>query len=270
MTKPDSGAAVEHEDPALDEKEDQPQPDVKEKPEAEKPKPDAKKEDARDDGPAPGTPRWNEIYGKLKASERKLEERDKDVDAIREHNRMLEARLQTLETTKADRPPEPEPDPAVDPDAYKKWHEMKRIQDKQDMDKQRAIDKHEMQVDLQKELHPDYLDVIKEAERDMARDPELKKKIWGSPNPAKAAYKYGEDRRKELEDKTRDEESREKAKKQTETETTSDGSGAPDKDEESASGEKLSEAEVRVIRNLFGNDPKGKEKYLKQKKAMGR
>ena len=264
MSKPDSGAAVENEDPALEEAEI---PAVKEPAKSET-KTEERRKDDREDGPPPESPRWKEVYGKWKATERKLEERDKDVEAIREHNRALENRLNQMEATKADRPPEPEPDPAVDPDAYKKWHEMKRLQEKQEWDKQRAIDRHENQVEMQKELHEDYLDMIKLAEREMSADPELKKKIWGSANPPKEAYQHAKRRAKEMEDKEREEASRQKAAKQTETEPDNGGGGASEDKSEA----KLSDDEVRVVKNLFP-DMKlddAKKKYIKQKKALGR
>lgn len=265
MSKPDSGTALKHEDPA--EEIEQDLPDEKNE---EKAKPEDRRKEDSADGPPPGSARWNEVYGKWKATERKLEERDRDVEAIREHNRALENRLNQLEVKKADRPAEPEPDPAVDPDAYKKWHEMKRLQEKQEWDKQRAIDRHETQVEMQKELKGEekYMAMIKIAEKDMAKDPELKKKIWGSPNPAKEAFKYGEKRAIEMEEKDREEASRETAKRQTATEPDNGGGGEPEEKPES----KLTEDEVRVCKNLFP-DMKledAKKKYIKQKKALGR
>lgn len=259
MSKPDTGAAVDvkNEDPAETEKEQS-------KPAAEEKKAEAKPKD----GPTPDTPRWNEVYGKWKATERKLEEREKDFDAVREHNRTLEARLSAVEQHKADRPQEPEPDPAVDPEAYKKWHEMARLKERQEWDKQRAIDRHETQVEMQKELHEDYLDMIKVAERDMIKDPELKKKIWGSPNPPKEAYLYAKRRAKEMQDQSEEEQSREKAKKQVDAESSGEAGAATEDEPE----EKLSEAETRVVRNLFPDlkPEEARKKYIKQKKAMGR
>ncbi len=217
MSKPDSGTAVEQEEPAIEE--------GKEKPD-EKPQDKAKAEDKaderrNDDGPPVDSPRWKEVYGKWKDTQRRLEERENDVDAIREHNRALEARLNAIEQKKA-------------------------------------------------EIHGEdkYLSMIKIAERDMAKDTELKKKIWGAPNPAKEAFKYGEKRAKEMEDKEREEQSRETTNKQTQTEPSDAGGGGSD----DAPEEKLTEAEVRVCRNLFP-DMKledAKKKYLKQKKALGR
>jgi len=264
MSKPEAGTAVEKEAPGVEEQGDAPV-------EKEAPKPEAKQLERRKedpDGPPPNTPRWNEVYGKWKATERKLEEREKDVEAIREHNRALEERLNRVEATKADRPPEPEPDPAVDPDAYKKWHEMRRLAERTEWEKQRAIDRHETQVEVQKEMHEDYLDMIKIAEREMAKDPELKKKIWGSGNPPREAYKYGEKRAKEMEEKEREAQSRDVAKKQTETEPTGDGGGEREDEPE----ERLSEDEIRVCRNLFPDMKleEAKKKYIKQKTAMRR
>jgi len=262
MSKPEPGAAVEveNEDPAIEE--------PKAKTEEKKDEPSAKAAPPKGEGPAPDTPRWNEVYGKWKDTARKLEEREKDVEAIREHNQALEARLNAVEKGKADRPQEPEPDPSVDPDGYKKWHEMKRLTEKQEWDKQRAIDRHETQVEMQKELHEDYVEMIKVAERDMVKDPELKNKIWGSGNPPKEAYLYAKRRAKEMEEKSQEEQSREKAKKQVETETSGEAGAASEEEAE----EKLTDAEVRIVKNLFPDiaPAEARKKYIKQKKAMGR
>jgi hypothetical protein len=267
MSKPESGAAVKLEDPAIEEADKADDKVADKAPKADEKTDERRKED-REDGPPPDSPRWKEVYGKWKATERRLEEREKDFDAIREHNQALEARLNVVEKNKVDRPSEPEPDPAVDPDAYKKWHEMKRLQEKQEWDKQRAVDRHENQVEMQKELHDDYLDVIKIVERDMVKDAALKNKIWNAPNPAKEAYVYGKMRAKEMEEKEREEQSRETTKKQVATEPSDAGGGGTDEPSE----EKLSEAEVRVCKNLFPEMKleDAKKKYIKQKKALGR
>lgn len=71
-----------------------------------------------------------------------------------------------------------------------------------------------------------------------------------------------------MEDKEKEEQSRETARKQTETEPGDAGGGEPEEKPE----EKLSDAEVRVIKNLFPDMKldEAKKKYLKQKKALGR
>jgi hypothetical protein len=263
MSNPDNGTAVEEQDAAQDEKEP-----PQEKPPAEQ-KEEPKKA-ATNDGPPPNSPRWNEIYGKWKATEKRLQERDQDVEAMREHNAKMEARLAALEHTKADRPAEPEPDPAVDPDAYKKFHEMRRLKEREEWEKQRALDRHETQVEMQKEIHgeEEYLAKIKIAERDMTKDAELKKKIWGSPNPAKAAYQYGKQRAQEMEKQEQEQEEREKTKKQTAVEPVGDGGAEEGEKKE----DRLTDQEIRVCRNLFPEIPleEAKKKYLKQKKALGR
>ena len=71
-----------------------------------------------------------------------------------------------------------------------------------------------------------------------------------------------------MEEKEREEQTRQVAKKQTEVEPGGDNGGEPEEKPE----DKLSDAEIRVCRNLFP-DMKlddAKKKYIKQKKALGR
>lgn len=264
MNKPDTGAAT-----------DDPPAEVLDPPTKPAGKPDTSGEDdeeetkepKKSDGPEANTPRWNEVYGKWKATERKLVEREQDFDALRQHNRALEERLNNVELSKADKAAEPEPDPEVDPAGYKKWVEFQRAKDKREFDKQREVDRHLTQVEIQKGLHEDYMEMIKVAERDMARDKALSDKVWKSENPAKAAYDYARKKTKEADDEDQETSRREKAKQQTDTEAAGEGdSGQSDEDE------KLSEAETRVVRNLFPEMKleDAKKKYLKQKKAIGR
>lgn len=260
MTKPDTGAATE--DHPAEEAETPEKPAAKAKPEE-----DAEPKKPKGDGPPVDSPRWTEVYGRWKDTERKLQERDQDVDALRDHNRALEERLNRVEISKADKTMEPEPDPEVDPAGYKKWVDHQRAKDKQAFDRQREIDRHETQVEIQKELHPDYLEMIKVAERDMAKDKDLRAKIWGSGNPAKAAYEHAVKKTaKETEDEKEDVR-REKAKQQTDTE----GAGEEAAESQDAEEDKLSEAEQRVVRNLFPDlkPDEARKKYQKQKKAMG-
>lgn len=172
--------------------------------EVEKPKPDDKKPketekngDDKDKGkgvenhePTVNSPRWKEVYNKWKHSEAKAEELEKDMDAVRSHARNLEARVLELADKKADRSEGPKPDPAVDPEAYAKWVDLQYERKQQAVEKERAIQRLEDKRDVAEGLFDDYPDVVKTAERDMERDPELKKKIWSQSNPFIAAYKY--------------------------------------------------------------------------------
>ena len=40
------------------------------------------------------------------------------------------------------------------------------------------------------------MDVVKPVLIEFEKDPELKKRVWGSPNPAREAYRLGKDRMK--------------------------------------------------------------------------
>jgi hypothetical protein len=60
-----------------------------------------------------------------------------------------------------------------------------------------------------KNFMKDYLDMVKDRRARHGQDPELKKKIWGSPNPAKEAYQHGRKRSQGNGRKERDDESRE-------------------------------------------------------------
>lgn len=260
MTKPDTGAATEEHPAEEAEPNEKPSPKAKAEEDAEGKKP-------KGEGPPVDSPRWAEVYGRWKDTERKLQEREQDFDAIREHNRALEDRLNRVEASKADKTMEPEPDPEVDPAGYKKWVDHERAKDKQTFDRQREIDRHETQVEIQKGLHPDYLAMIKIAERDMAKDKDLKTKIWGSENPPKAAYEHGIKKATEAEEEEKETSRRQKAKEQTDTEAAGEEAG----DTEDADEEKLSDAEQRVVRNLFPDlkPDEARKKYIKQKKAMG-
>ena len=96
-----------------------------------------KEKDPDNHEPSVNSPRWKEVYNKWKHSEAKAEELEKDVDAVRTHARNLEARVLELAEKKADRSEGPSPDPAVDPEAYAAWVELKYEKKKQEDEKQR-------------------------------------------------------------------------------------------------------------------------------------
>ncbi len=240
--------------------------DEKENEGDEKPAPKANAKDEDHEPPA-DHPRFNQVYGKMKAYERRLEERDKDFEIIREHNRAMEEEILRLKTNKADKPDDPEPDPDIDPAAYRKWMKLQTEKNKEEDRKQREIDKHTIQVDMQKELHEDYIDMVKLAERDMAKDKELQKKIWNSDNPAREAYRYGKSKHQEVVKAEAEEEERGKSREKMDVEKVGD-SGAAGEEEEV----KLSDDQKRIIRNLWPDltFQEGKKKYVTQMKEMGR
>lgn len=258
MDKPDSGTAtIEDEAPA--EKEPQ-----KEDPSLTKPKDEAGDEDKKNQ-PAPGSERWNEVYRKSKTMERMLTEKEKDIEALREHNKALEARMTDLETKKS--LPEKEPDPEVDPIGYKKWRDHKDAEKEREFERTRAQDRLDNQIEIQKEIHEDYVETVKMAERLMDRDAALRKKVYGSDNPPREAYKLGKKYMEDMEKVDIDEKEIKKAKEQAKAEGGSSESGeSPSKEPE------LSDDQKRVARNLFPDIPfeEAKKKYKGQLKAMGR
>ena len=210
-------------------------------------------------------PRFKEVYGKMKAHERALEEKDKDIEALRDHTEQLASQLKKLQEGKEDRKPEPEPDRELEPEAHKKWKEI------QDLKKQKAADDKEierhlhMQIEVQREIHEDYQDAVKLAECDMKKDKELAKKIWGSDNPAKAAYKHGKAILGEKQKVETDEKERQERLKKGDV-LRDGGEEGDDKDEV-----KLTDAQKRVIRNLYPDIPyaEASGRYIKSMKITG-
>ena len=210
-------------------------------------------------------PRFKEVYGKMKAHERALEEKDKDIEALRDHTEQLASQLKKLQEGKEDRKPEPEPDKELEPEAHKKWLEIKELK-KQKAADDKEIENHlKMQIEVQRELHEDYQDAVKLAERDMKKDKDLAKKIWGSDNPAKAAYKHGKSilgEKQKVEDAEK--ERLERLKK---------GEVLRDGGEESDDGDeiKLNDSQKRVIRNLYPDIPykEAEKKYISSMKELG-
>lgn len=226
----------------------------------------------KDHEPPPESPRFKEVYGNMKRYERALEEKDKDIEAMRAAMRQQATRLEEIERTKADKRQDPPPDPAIDPDGYKKWHEHELAKKDREHQQKSVQERLQMQIDLQMELHDDYAQMVGIAERDAARDPKIQKEIWGSDNPAKKAYQYGKRKMDELkkqeqevEEKAKSEEDRQKRLQQGAVEG---GGFAPSAKKEEA----VSDDERRVIRNLFPNLPykEAEKQYLANRKHYGR
>jgi hypothetical protein len=214
--------------------------------------------------PGPEHPRFKEVWKKTKRLEEERADMAKDLDVIREHNKKLAERLEQIEKAKTEKEPD-EPDPLTDPEGYKAYHKFQMA--KKDKEFQEAIAKERIdrQIEVQKELHADYLDAVKVAERDMTRDAELQKKIWNSENPAKAAYQYGKGKMDEIAKADKDEEERQTRLEQADVVKPTP---PPPKKEESD----LTDDQRRVARRLFSELPakEAETKYLKQLKAMGK
>lgn len=241
------------------------EPSASPAPKAEEPTKESSKEEIAEQNrkafdPGPEHPRFKEVYKKMK----RLEEDVKDIDVIRSHNQKLAAKLEELERSRAAKEPD-EPDPVADPEAHRAW--VKYRDAKKDKEVQDLLLKERlaMQIDVQKELHSDYVDAVTIAERDAARDADLQKKIWNSENPAKAAYHYGRKKMDEIAKADKEEEDRQTRLDQSEV--AKPAHPAPKKEEAG-----LSEDQRRVARRLFNDMPakEADEKYLKQLKAMGR
>lgn len=239
-------------------KADAPAPAKDAKP-AEKPA-DGKKEEFN---PDPNHPRYKEVYWRMKKTERELEERAKDIEALRAHNERMAQAVEELKTVK--KADDPEPDAAADPEAYKAWSKLQLA--KKDKEYQERLDKQRVAtlIEIESGLHDDYDKAVKVAEREMSRDPALQKKVWGAANPARAAYQLG---RKVMD------EAAQKDKEEQERQETLDA-GAVHKDSPApaktpAQEDELTDDEKRVVRNLFpGQDYKeAAKKYIAQKKAL--
>lgn len=215
--------------------------------------------------PPPNSPRWNEVYNKMKHAQAKVDEQAKDIDALRSHSQKLSARLEEIADKKADKGPEPRPDPATDPEAYAKWVDLQYKLKEEKAEKERVVQRLEDKRDMAEAMFDDYNEVVKAAERDMERDPALKKTIWSQPNPFIAAYKYADKKRKTM---TQEDEEKERVRKENQDKGHVEGGGAPEGEEEEAP--ELDEQEQRVIRNLWPElkPEEAKKKYLASRKKM--
>lgn len=259
------------EKPSLEASEETPKPAPKE--ESPEKAPEAKAEKGKEEGkkgkdgefaPDPEHPRYKEVYWRMKKAEREAEERGKDLEAVRAHQAKLDAALADLDKRTQAKDDIPEPDIITDPEGYKAWIKLKDAKKERDFEQKRAADRLKLLIDIEEGLHDDYSKVVALAERDMERDPALKKKVWDSTNPAREAYKLGRKLMDEIAAKDKEE-----VERQTDLARTSleSDSPAPDKPAE----EVLTDDEKRVVRNLFRNVPydEAVKKYKAQKKALG-
>lgn len=219
-------------------------------------------ENRKNFNPEPEHPRFKEVWKKLKTIESEKSELEKDIEAMRRHNQEVAARLEELNKSKQKE--DPAPDPEIDPQGYKKWVELREAKREKEYAEREVKNAIARQIEIQSELHDDYDEVIKIAERDMNRDPEIKKKIWNSENPPKAAYKYG---KKKMEEKAKAAEDEEKRELNNEKGDVLGGDNPPPDNPKEVS---LSDDEKRVARRLFPElkEKEAYDKVLAQKKIM--
>lgn len=235
----------------------------------ETPPPDDKGAAPKDKGefnPGPDHPRFKEVVWKMRDFERKHAEKEKDLEAVRAHHAQAMAKLEELERKMNTKPDEPEPDIVTDPEGYKAWSRLR--EHKREKDYQEKLEQQRIAnlIEIESGLHEDYAEAVKIAEREIALDPALKKKVWGSSNPAREAYKLGRAKMKEAADKEKEEVERQERLDAGKVESAGNPPPPAPKEEE------LTDEEKRVVRNLFRDmDPKeAMKKYKEQKKILAR
>jgi hypothetical protein len=159
--------------------------------------------------PAEGSPRWNEIYGKMKQGQRdidemrmQLAERDNQLRALIEHNQKLAGAIDTVQSKVHKNEM---PDPIADPDGYKNWvkEDVEReIEKKYRSTQQEAApygqQVHPVQIMEQAvaDAFPDYWEAFGEVNKEMQADPQLKSEILMDRNPPLKLYRYWEGRKR--------------------------------------------------------------------------
>jgi len=213
--------------------------------------------------PPPSHPRFNEVYGKMKSYERNLQERERDIEVLREHTFKLDQKLREV-AEKGNVDNIPEPDPIADPDAHQKWRQWKNTRQEaafqQNFEKARLANL----IELESGIREDYDDVIKVAEREMQLNETKRKEVWGNKNPARAAYFLGKKLLDERKKQEKDEVDRMGRLDQGSVETNVSAAPPAPKAPE------VSDDEKRIIRNLFPHITykEAEKKYLEQRKHI--
>ncbi len=224
---------------------------------------DEKKEKEEEHEPPAEHPRFKEVYGKMKHFERVLSEKDKDIEALREHTFKLDEELRKAVKGRDD-VSIPEPDVVTDPEGHKKWREFtdaRRDKDYQDKLNQQKM---AMLIEVESGIHDDYEECVKMADREMKINKKTNDEIWSSKNPARAAYKLGRKLMDDIKKSEKDEQDRSDRVKAGEVE--GGGNPPPPKKDEPT----VSDEERRVIRNLFPGMPykEAEKKYLEHRKVL--
>jgi len=143
-------------------------------------------------------PRFKEVYGKWKTTEREMEaikkslaEKDSDIELMRQHNQRLAESVSSVRSEVEERKAGPPPNINEDPEGYAAYMETKLTKQQTEYEGRLERERLAMQIDLQKDLHEDYDIVVKSVMAEMERNPTLRAEIYGQSNPAKAAYQHG-------------------------------------------------------------------------------
>lgn len=204
--------------------------------------------------------RFNEVLKQRDEQRKKAEEHEKELDAMRETVLKMERRLQEVAEKKADKQLPPEPDKDIDPEAHKAWVKLRDAEREKEREKKDMEKEVQLAIRIVSAQYDDYEDVVKLAEKHMAKHPEEAKKVWADPVQAPAkAYRLGKKLQEEA-NKVKDEEAaRLKRIKAGETlEDGGDGSGDEDEVE-------LSPEQERVIKRLYPDEDfaTAKKRYIK-------
>lgn len=150
------------------------------------------------------SPRWNEIYGKMKDFERQLDEKDQTLKAVVDHNKSLQDSMDGLydKVSVTERP-----DQIIDPDGYDKWildqavRKIKKEQPAPAVETKAKTNPMMEQVKLLQGMHKDFNQVAAFANEIVEKDPLKKNEIRFSDNPPRALYEYGLKLKSDLEAK---------------------------------------------------------------------
>lgn len=174
--------------------------------------------------PPEGGERWNEMYGRGKAAERKIGELEKQIadsdsnfSELKEHNKKLAATLDQIHDTVLD---ENAPDPTTDPEGYatymtkkaelvaeRKFNTLKEEEasrvavEKAKTDAEKSASETQAsdeqvanlkaQISTMNTMYKDYNTLVTtELTEEIKANPALYERVWGSPNPPAEAYKY--------------------------------------------------------------------------------
>jgi hypothetical protein len=155
---------------------------------------DEVEEDEEEDEPPAEHPRFKKIYGRLKQKERDEIGYLRRIEALDRELAELRAKAAT---------PDKEPDSMEDPEGWKKWNERKAASDREAIEAREKKARLDIQIEACRTVYDDYDKLISKAVKAMDRNPALAKKIWASPNPAKAAYQWAKSKQ-EKDDEGRD------------------------------------------------------------------
>lgn len=210
-------------------------------------------------------PRFKEVYKKSKDLERSLAEREKDMEAMREHVLKMERKLDEVSEKQSEKKLPPEPDKDIEPEAHKAWVKLRDAEAESKRERQEHQKEVQLAIRIVSAQYDDYEEVVKVAEKHMARNPEEAKKIWADPVQAPAkAYRLGKKLMDEQAKLKADEDDAEKKRQKRikDGELLDDGGEGGGGDEDEV---QLTEEQNRVIRNLYRDIPfaEARKRYIK-------